>query len=367
MKITIERDRILKPLGSVSSVVERRQTLPMLGNVYIRYEHSTVTLIGTDLETEVKTKVNDVEGEFGECTVGARKLHDICRALEENSNIEMQLRDERLMVNSGSSRFNLQTLPAMEFPRIETEDWDCELEVSQGELKKLIEKTAFSMAQQDVRYYLNGLLMEITGKILRVVATDGHRLAKSEITLDRSAGKTTRQAIIPRKAVNELGRYLEASDQLAKLCLSTNHLQVEVGLLVFTTKLIDGRFPDYEKVIPKDLAIHLQVHRNEMFDILARASILTNEKFRGIRLGVKSNKLSVMANNPEQEEAEDSMSIDYEGDEIEVGFNVNYLMEALRALEGETVDLGVQDPNSSCTIQQPNDNSTIYLVMPMRL
>lgn len=366
MKLSIERDRLLKPLGQVSSVVERRQTLPILGNVYLRFDDRSLVLTGTDLETEVTALVDNVDGGDGECTVAARKLYEICRALPEDAVIKLAADGDRAHIQSGKSRFTLQTLAGSNFPRLETEKWDREFEVKQGELKKLLESTAFSMAQQDVRYYLNGLLLETEAQTLRAVATDGHRLAMSEIKVERDIGDP-RQSIVPRKAVLELGRYLEESSKIVTVAMNPNHIRIKAGSFVFTSKLIDGRFPDYEKVIPKNLSTHLEVERNELYGILARAAILTNEKFKGVRLNLSRNRLLVSAHNPDQEEASDEMQVDYDGGELEIGFNVGYLMEALRILGGEKVDLGLQDPNSSCTVGAPGDESTLYLVMPMRL
>ena len=365
MKIEIERERLLRPLSQVISVVEKRQTLPILGNVYLKLDAGTLTLIGTDLETEVITVIREVEGENGETTVTARKMYDICRSLPEDASLTVKGQGDKMTVNSGRSRFTLQSLPSNDFPRLEAEDWDVEIEVGQDGLKQLLEKTAFAMAQQDVRYYLNGCLLELGGSVLRAVATDGHRLAKSEIELGKKAGES-RQAIVPRKAVMELTRFLEVSGE-AGIALSNNHLRVSAGNVTFTSKLIDGRFPDYSKVIPTSLSTHLLVEREGFYDILARAAILTNEKFRGVRLKLQQGVMQVSAHNPEQEEASDEMAVEYDGSELEIGFNVGYLMDALRALDTEQVDLGVQDANSSCTINAPHDNATMYLVMPMRL
>lgn len=366
MKLKIERDRLLRPLGHVSGVVEKRQTLPILGNVYIKQERNTLTLVGTDLETEVLARVAEVEGEDGECTVTARKFYDICRMLPEAATISVVNEGDRTIITSGRSRFSLQSLPAADFPRLEAENWEDSLEIGQGLLKSLLDKTAFSMAQQDVRYYLNGCLLEIGKSGIRVVATDGHRLAKSEFatTLDVSS---QRQVIVPRKAVNELQRFLDEGDESVKLDINPNHIRVSAGPWVFITKLIDGRFPDYEKVIPTSLETHLEISRLELSEILARTAILTNEKFRGVRLILKPGTMMVMANNPEQEEAVDEMPVEFDGPEVEIGFNVGYLMDALRALDGEQVDLGLQDANSSCTLNKPGDTSTLYLVMPMRI
>jgi DNA polymerase-3 subunit beta len=366
MKLKIERDRLLRPLGHVSGVVEKRQTLPILGNVYVKLEQNVLTLIGTDLETEVLTRVGNVEGENGECTVTARKFYDICRMLPEEAVINLVNEGDRTIITSGRSRFNLQSLPASDFPRLEAEKWEESLTIKQNELKNLLEKTAFSMAQQDVRYYLNGCLLEIDKNGMKVVATDGHRLAKSVLSTPLEI-ESMRQVIIPRKAVAELLRFLVDGDDSARLDINPNHMRVSTETWVFVAKLIDGRFPDYEKVIPPSLSTHLEVDRLQLIEMLARTAILTNEKFRGVRLVLKPGVMKVMANNPEQEEAVDEMVVDFDGEEVEIGFNVGYLMEALRAIESDTVDLGLQDANSSCTIIKPGNPSPLYLVMPMRI
>lgn len=365
MKFNIERERLIRPLSQIAGVVERRQTLPILGNVYIRLQDGALTLIGTDLETEITARIDAVDGEPGECTVGARKLYDICRSVPEDTDIEVSTKDEKTYVRSRKSRFTLQSLPASEFPRLEAEDWDTEFEIEQEQLKTLLEKTAFAMAQQDVRYYLNGCLLECSDDVIRVVATDGHRLAKSEMPLKTKA-KETSQSILPRKAVIELTRFLQ-EDQQARVQINPNHARVNGSGWVFTTKLIDGRFPDYQKVIPESLATHLVVDRSTIQDVLSRIAILTNEKFRGVRINLKPGVMTVSANNPEQEEAVDELPVDYEGAEVEIGFNVGYLIDALKAIDNEQVDIGLEDPNSSCTLHRPGDSATLYLVMPMRL
>lgn len=365
MKFSIERERLIRPLSQIAGVVERRQTLPILGNVYMRLNDGTLTLIGTDLETEVTTRIDGVDGEDGECTVGARKLYDICRAIPEDMDVEISSKEDKTQVRSQKSRFTLQSLPAAEFPRLEAEEWDVEFEIGQEELKNLLEKTAFAMAQQDVRYYLNGCLLECSGDVVRSVATDGHRLAKSEIALNTGVENPS-QSVVPRKAVLELMRFLQ-EDQAARVQINPNHARIHGSGWVFTTKLIDGRFPDYQKVIPDSLATHLLVDRMTIHDVLSRISILTNEKFRGVRINLKPGVMTVSANNPEQEEAVDELPVEYDGGEVEIGFNVGYLIDALKAIETKEVDLGLEDPNSSCTLHAPDDSSTLYLVMPMRL
>jgi len=366
MKVTIERERLLKPLSYVANVVEKRQTLPILGNVYMKQSGGSLTVIGTDLETEVMTRIDQSVGEDGECTVTARKLYDICRTLPEQAELELTVKEGKAVIRSGRSRFTLQTLPATEFPRVEVEQWETQLSISQAVLHGLLERTAFAMAQQDVRYYLNGLLLEVDEKRLNAVATDGHRLAKSELALPQPAN-TRRQVIVPRKAIMELLRFLGDGEEEVKVEINPNHIRVTTGAMVFTSKLIDGRFPDYDKVIPAGLDTHVVVDRAEFHEILTRTAILTNEKFRGVRIALSTGKMTVSAHNPDQEEATDEMSVDYSGDDLEIGFNVSYLMDALKALTSEKVDFGVQDPNSSCTLIAPNNPATLYLVMPMRL
>lgn len=352
-------------MSQIAGVVERRQTLPILGNVYIHLKEDVLTLIGTDLETEITARIDAVAGEPGECTVGARKLYEICRSVPEDTDIEFSTKDSQAIVRSRKSRFKLQSLPPAEFPRLEAEDWEKEFDIDQGQLKTLLEKTSFAMAQQDVRYYLNGCLLECDSNVLRTVATDGHRLAKSEIELDTGTEGAT-LSVLPRKAVLELVRFLQ-EDQQARIQINPNHARINGGGWVFTTKLIDGRFPDYQKVIPESLAIHLLVDRVTVHDVLARTAILTNEKFRGVRINLKPGVMTVSANNPEQEEAVDELPVEYEGGEVEIGFNVGYLIDALKAIENEQVDIGLEDPSSSCTLHPPGDASTLYLVMPMRL
>lgn len=366
MKIKIDREQILKPLGFVSNVVERRQTLPILANVHARIDGETLHLTGTDLEVEVSCQVDGIKGQQGECTMTARKLFDICRALPENATLELTVDGEKAQIKSGKSRFTLQTLPATDFPRLETQDWEERLKLSQGGLKKLLEQSSFSMAHQDVRYYLNGLLLERHKGLLRAVATDGHRLAKSDLKVS-GGDSTPQQAIVPRKAILELTRLLNDSDDEVTLEFNTNHVRAEVDGVVFTSKLIDGRFPDYQAVMAPELDTVLTISRGQFLDVLSRAAILTNEKFRGIRLELAKDTMKVTAHNPEQEEASDEMAVDYDGPALEIGFNVSYLMDALKALPGDDVELRLKDANSSCTLNAPGDEDTLYLVMPMRL
>ncbi len=368
MNIYIETQKLLRPLSQVIGVVEKRQTLPILGNVLLQQTDGVLTLVGTDLETELTTSISDVKGEDGATTVSARKLYDICRSLPEDSEVQLELgSDNKMKVSAGKSRFTLQTLPAGDFPKLETSDWDYEFELPEPALSGLLAKTAFAMAQQDVRYFLNGLLLEINTGKLRAVATDGHRLARSEIDIEGVEAERV-QRIVPRKAVLEMTRFLSDSDsQSAKIDINPGHLRVRSDNLVFISKLIDGRFPDYEKVIPNNLSRHLNLNRKSLIEILSRAAILSNEKFRGVSIMLENGVLRVSSHNPDQEEAMDEMAVEYDGDPVEIGFNVGYLLEALRVLTSEVVDFGLQDSNTSCTVTELDDEDTLYLIMPMRL
>lgn len=366
MNLSIQREELLKPLSVVAGVVEKRQTLPILANVLLRYDGSALTLIGTDLEVEVVSKVAVSGGGQGDITLPARKLLDICKALPGEATLDLRLDKEKAVVKSGRSRFTLTTMPAGEFPNIETANWDFNFSLPQGVLKGMLEKTQFCMAQQDVRYYLNGLLLELAGKRMRTVATDGHRLAMAETTLSDSIDGE-KQVILPRKGVLEMSRFLEHSDQEVQLRLGTNHLRIETPQLVFTTKLIDGRFPDYNKVIPTQQSKRLMLARDTLRETLQRVAILSNEKYRGVRFSLSNGLMQITAHNPEQEEAREEMPIDYSGEEMEIGFNVNYVLDAIGALDSKEIEMGLNDANSSCTLRSPGNTQQQYVVMPMRL
>ena len=365
MKLSASRETLLKPLQAVIGVVERRQTMPILANVLLAAKDGQVEVTGTDLEVELVASV-DVEVEAaGEVTVPGRKLLDICRALPDEAEVSMSLSGEKLTVKSGRSRFSLMTLPAAEFPRIGDINAGQSLSVSQVTLAKLLEKTHFSMAQQDVRYYLNGLLLETGDKRLRAVATDGHRLALCDVELDGKKAPE-QQVIVPRKGVLELQRLIGGDGDL-QIELGSNHIRIQLEGIRYTSKLIDGRFPEYDRVIPQDTENQLTADRESFRGALQRTAILSNEKYRGIRLIIKKDGLLLQAHNPEQEEAEEEVEISYGGDDIEIGFNVNYLLDALGAIESETVELAVVDGNSSCLLREPGNDECKYVVMPMRL
>jgi DNA polymerase-3 subunit beta len=346
-------------------VVERRQTMPILSNVRLIAEDGRLAITATDLEVELvaETEVN-VETP-GAITVSGRKLVDICRALPDGCEIDISVAGDKLTVKSGRSRFTLATLPADEFPAVEDIAAGQTIAIDQEALRRLIDRTHFSMAQQDVRYYLNGMLLGTTGQHLRAVATDGHRLALCELELGGKA-LDERQVIVPRKGVLELQKLI-AGEGALKIELGSNHIRIQLEKIRFTSKLIDGRFPEYERVIPKESANQVTANRVAFRDALQRMAILSNEKFHGIRLIIRDSGVTMRAHNPEQEEAEEELDVVYSGEDIEIGFNVKYLLEALGAIDSEEVTLSVQDSNSSCLIREPGKEDSKFVVMPMRL
>lgn len=366
MKLTTSRSSLLRPVQAVIGVVERRQTMPILANVLLVAREGRLSVTATDLEVELiaEAELDRVDAP-GEVTVPGRKLLDIVKALPEGSEVSLQLDGDRLVVRSGRSRFVLSTLPAADFPVVEDVESVLRLELEQAQLRELLERTQFAMAQQDVRYYLNGLLVEAGSKAIRAVATDGHRLALAELPVKDQKGRA-HQVIVPRKGVQELHRLLGAGGSV-QIQIGTNHIRVTIDDIRFTSKLIDGRFPDYERVIPKPKKNVLVADRDVLRAALQRAAILSNEKYRGVRLDVADGTLKIQANNPDQEEARDEIEVEYDGEPMEIGFNVTYLLEALAAIESEQVEIGLVDPNSSCLIRSPGAEDSRYVVMPMRL
>jgi len=365
MKLTAAREDLLAPLQSVIGVVERRQTMPVLANVLLAARENRLSVTGTDLEVELVATCTVSVQQSGDITVPGRKLLDIFRSLPEKVSVTLSTEGERVSVRAGRSRFTLSSLPASEFPLVEEINAQQTLTMPQGEFRRLIDKTHFSMAQQDVRYYLNGLLLETDGKALRAVATDGHRLALCETELSGKA-RTSQQVIVPRKGVLELQRILGTENNI-ELAVGTNHVRAQIGEIRFTSKLIDGRFPEYARVIPANPPKTVGADRESLRQALQRTAILSNEKYRGIRLTARPDLLTLQAHNPEQEEAEDQVEVSYKGEEVEIGFNVNYLLDALSAIEGDKVEIGLTDSNSSCLIHAPGTIHTRYVVMPMRL
>ncbi|NND64388.1 MAG: DNA polymerase III subunit beta [Gammaproteobacteria bacterium] len=365
MKFKASREELLKPLQSIIGVVERRQTMPILANFLLKVENGALWVTASDMEIQIIAKIKvDVESD-GETTIPGRKLVDICRALPVDAPISLSLKGDRVQVQSGRSRFTLSTLKATDFPVLEDIKARQTVRLPQKELKHLLEKTAFAMAHQDVRYYLNGLAIEVFGNQLRSVATDGHRLALCEVDVSTVEG-AGQQVIVPRKAVIELQRLL-ADEGDIEMRIGQQHIQAVIGDVQFTSKLVDGRFPDYERVIPAEAGTSVTADRESLREALQRTAILSNEKYRGIRLELKDNLVHIQANNPEQEEAEEDVEVEYQGDDMTIGFNVNYLLDALSAVESDQVEVGVTDANNSCIVREPGVDYYKYVVMPMRI
>lgn len=369
MKFSVSRDALIRPLNLVAGVVERRQTLPILSNVLMSLEGNRLSLTGTDLEVELVGRIEVVNsGPDGDITVPARKLVDICKSLPDGVDIYFSVEEGRVTVKAGRSRFTLSTLPAVEFPTVEVGEGEIDLELSQSLVRQMIERTGFAMAQQDVRYYLNGMYLEMKAGRLRFVATDGHRLAlctaPGELSVEDKA------VIVPRKGILELARLLDG-DGSVTLVVGSNHIRAVTDQFTFTSKLVDGKFPEYERVLPKSPDKAVSGDRTELRQAFTRTAILSNEKYRGVRLSLSEGALEITANNPEQEQAEESVPVDYSGDTLEVGFNVSYLLDVMGVLSGSRVRMSLSDSASSALIEEgeaiSGEAEALYVVMPMRL
>ncbi len=367
MHFTIQREALLKPLQLVAGVVERRQTLPVLSNVLLVVQDQQLALTGTYLEVELIGRVVLEEpASEGKITVPARKLMDICKSLPNESLIDFKLDEKKIIIKSGRSRFTLSTLPATDFPNVEESVGSLSFSLPQEKLRRLIERTSFAMAQQDVRYYLNGMLLEVCNNQLRAVTTDGHRLALCSMDAEVEQ-KDRHQVIVPRKGILELARLLTEYQENVQILLGQHHIRASVGTYTFTSKLVDGKFPDYERVLPRGGDKLVIGDRQLLREAFSRTAILSNEKYRGIRLHLQSGLLKIQANNPEQEEAEEEVSVDYQGASLEIGFNVSYLLDVLNVIESEQVQLTLADSNSSALLQEVGSDSCSYVIMPMRL
>lgn len=366
MRISAHRETLLEPLQKIAGAVERRQTKPILSNVLIQVAEDTAQLRATDLEIELVAEVAVEVAEEGAVTVPARKLLDICKALPNNAQLVMETDGDKLRLRSGRSRFTLSTLPVADFPELKENASLVEFEIGLEQLKTLLRHTAFAMAQQDVRYYLNGLLMEIDDGTVKTVATDGHRLALYQLP-GRLDVNGTHQVIVPRKGVLELLRL--GGDEASKVGieLGANHVFMSLPRLRFTSKLIDGRYPSYDRVIPKEGDSFLRIDKEDFRQALLRTSILSNEKYRGVRLAITPSSLTLQADNPEHEQAEEEIEASYEGKPMEIGFNVNYLLDIVSVLQGEEIQIALKDSNASALVTSTESEAGQYVVMPMRL
>lgn len=362
-----ERNALLAALTAVVGVVERRHTLPILSNLLLEKKAGTLTLLATDLELQVSTQLaSPGAGEDFAITIAARKLFDIVRALPDSAQVKLDTKDSQVVVSAGKSRFTLQTLPAADFPRVETGAGLSEaIRLPQKTLKHLLQLVQFAMASQDIRYYLNGMLLVLDGKALRAVATDGHRLSYAETTLDAEAA--AREVILPRKTVMELSKLLGDTDEAVELRIGANQITFTLPGTELVTKVVDGKFPDYQRVIPVNQPRQLVANRLVVMQALQRAAILSNEKYRGVRLVMSGNTLGIVCNNNEQEEAADEIEVKYDGEPLDVGFNVTYLLEGLGAVDTEEVTLSMGDANSSMLLSSEGEPGFKYVVMPMRI
>ncbi|MGQ0658479.1 MAG: DNA polymerase III subunit beta [Chromatiales bacterium] len=367
MKISINREQLISPLQTVTSVVEKRQALPILSNILVVAEAQQLTLIGTDMEVEIIVKISTSSGNAGSTTLPARKFMDICRALPPDSQVQIETKENRATVKSGRSRFTLATLPAADFPAVGDTPASFRVTVQAKALRELIGDTQFAMAHQDIRYYLNGLLLEFSGPRIRAVATDGHRMALGDLEWETSVQEEVVQIIVPRKGVAELSRLLAEVEGDVDLHVGPNHLKVQTATRTLTSKLIDGKFPDYQRVIPMKSDKLVVGNREVLRQGLVRTSILSNEKFRGVRLVLRNDQIQALAHNPDQEEAEEEMAVEYAGPEMEIGFNVGYLLDVLSAVKTDKVQMELSTPDKSCLMQPLGDGSRKYVVMPMRL
>ncbi len=366
MNISINKESLLTPLQQVIGAVEKKQTMPILGNVLLKSSGHELRIIGTDRELELNSSIQLNEATEIFTTLPARKLLDICKALPNDAIINLEIEENKTVLKSSKSKFTLSTLPATDFPLLDEIEFIFKFNIQQKQFKKLLDKTSFAMAQQDVRYYLNGVMLEIESNQIKIVATDGHRLALGSVTGEYPV-ESTFQVIIPRKAVMELSRLLTISDEEITIAVSKNHIQIKLSDIIFTSKLIDGKFPDYNRVIPLDLNQQLIINKDKLKETLQRISILCNEKYRGIRLTLENNTLNIQANNPHQEEAEEEIIVDFDQTKIDIGFNVIYLIDVLNVIDTENVKIHLKDANSSCVLSNDDNDDFKYVVMPMRL
>ena len=364
MNIIINSEEFVKHLGNVIGVVDRKQTMPILGHILMSGSAGEISVTATDLEVQISSifKAN-ISDDFS-ITLPGRKLFDILRSLG-NTDVELSASKETVVLKTANSKFSLQQLPTNEFPLFDNNDSDQSFSIGQADLSTVFNKTQFAMAQQDVRFYLNGLLLEINPSNLNVVGTDGHRLAKTTINIDKKK-INDQSCIIPRKAIQELTKSL-SDDKDCKITLVENQASFKFSSVTLTTKLIDGSFPDYNRVIPSETETNIMLDTKLLKPALQRVSILANEKFKGVRIDIDNNRITISSENPEQEQAVEGLDIDSTGAKLSVGFNVSYLIDAVNACSGELVTLGVNDENTSALITDPSDPNTKYVVMPMRL
>ena len=373
--IKATRDAILKPLQQVAGIVEKRHTLPILSNILITKQGPKISFISTDIEMQITASASIGAGAENESTtVSARKLLDILKALPTNDEVTLSLAAQKLSITQSRSKFSLQTLPSTEFPTVvRSEQFPARVQLAQKDVKRLLHLVSFSMAQQDIRYYLNGMLIVVDKDHLKAVATDGHRLAFAQITIANTEKITLAdqaekiEVIIPRKAISELQKTLRDDDQEVTIEIAANQARFILDDLEILSKLIEGRFPDYQRVIPQNHNKKIDFDRELLLGALARVAILTSDKFKGVRLILSPEQLRISSTNAEQEEAQEDIAIEYQGELLDIGFNVQYLIEVLTTLHADTICLSLLDQNSSALLTASTDPDFRYVVMPMRI
>jgi len=367
--IETNKETLLKPLQTITGIIEHRHTLPILSNVLIERKNKEILYVATDLEIQITTTTKNsttANEQICSVTVGAKKLQDILRALPDRTQVTLETEENRLLVKAGRSRFNLQTLPAKDFPKLpESNELLKKITVQQGELKSLLLLVQYAMAQKDIRYYLNGLLLVMEENYLKAIATDGHRLGFSLISLKVSQEK--KEIILPRKTVIELTKQLKDNEEPVLIEILKNQIRFIFSNVVLVSKVVEGKFPDYNRVIPTGYHRQIEVNRLLLLQTLQRASILSNEKFRGVRLILTTGNLRIVCSNNEQEEAQEELEVKYEGDALDIGFNISYLLDVLNNVTSETVQCSFGDANSSALFTMPNNDNFKYVVMPMRI
>ncbi len=365
MDFYITKEEVVKSLNPTLGVVEKRQTLPILSNVLLEVDESSLKLTATDLESEISTTStisNFKSG--GKTTAPARKLSDLCRLMPDLAEIHFFLDGDNLKIETESGKYNLSTLPSEDFPVFETEDTQSQINISSQNLKNLITKTSFAMGNQDWRHYLNGLYMMIDDKVITTVATDAHRLAMATSSLNEASSEST-SGIVPRKSINEIGKLVGDESENVVIQLGQTSIAANVSGTTFVSKLIEGKFPDYEQVIPSGESSLLVVDRKNFSESLSRVSVLSSEKYKGVRIITKKNSLNISANNPEKEQGEENLPCEYQGEEIDIAFNVNYLQEVLSTIDSEKIEINFFGSEKSCLITDPNSENLKYVVMPL--
>lgn len=366
MELIVQREQLLQPLQALIGVTEKGQTLPVLANVKLQVREEEIILTTTNLEIELSCALPYISSATGGTTIPAKKLLDILKALPSSIDVHLIIAGDKVEIKAGRSKFSLACLPIEEFPVLDHIDFDNTLTLPKNQFRTLIQRVAYAMATADVRYFLNGMLLDVQNSEISGVSTDGHRLARSHYALENPTD-ITNQYIIPRKAVEELLKLIENEAAPMHLQLSSNHLRVELGSIIFTTKLIEGKFPDYKRVIPPVGEKIIMADRVEMIESLTRASILSQDKFRGIRMNISHCLIKLIAHNPEQEVAEEEVEVNYQGEDFVIAFNASYITDAFKNIEGDMVQLSFTENNSSCLIKNPEDDSVDHVVMPMRL